>query len=504
MRTTHSVTTTSLLVLSCALCAAAAAAQQTDARALVIVVDGLRPDYVTPDLMPNLCREAGQGVVCEAHHSVIPTLTRVNSAALSTGCYPATNGLMDNTVYFPQVDAAKGLSTGDRAVLLKIEETLAAPVLTRPPMADLLADRGKRLLVASVGSSGSATLLNPGGRGAGTLHYEFALPETRRAHVVETVGPEPPDELPGGPRSQWLGDAYLKIGLAELAPDATILWFSDPDHTAHAKGIGSPETLEGIHLVDAQLGRIFAEHRERGLKVNVFVMSDHGFSTQIGGLNVSGVLVREGLKESARSSDVIVLGGVVYVNEGGDDRIRRIVHALQREPNAGAIFTRARAAGSHEGFVPGTLSFDLMHWNHARAADVWVGNRWTNEKNEYGYPGKTTKSGKAGHGSMSPWDIHTTLIAFGPDIKSGTRNPLPSATVDIAPTVAHLLGTDAYEGMDGRVLHEVLRGQADPDAAEVEELTYTATTEDGSYTATVSTSTLAGKRYVNHSKATRN
>ena len=63
---------------------------------LLIILDGLRPDYVTPDLMPNLCALGKRGVVCEAHHSVFPTVTRVNSASVATGSTPAITTFMGN------------------------------------------------------------------------------------------------------------------------------------------------------------------------------------------------------------------------------------------------------------------------------------------------------------------------------------------------------------------------------------------------------------------------
>ena len=39
---------------------------------LVIVVDGLRPDYVTPEVMPRLFRLGQRGIVFNAHHAVFP------------------------------------------------------------------------------------------------------------------------------------------------------------------------------------------------------------------------------------------------------------------------------------------------------------------------------------------------------------------------------------------------------------------------------------------------
>src|SRR4029077_13217857 len=81
---------------------------------LVIVVDGLRPDYVTPDLMPRLLRLGRRGIVFNAHHSVLPTVTRVNASSIATGAYPETHGLLGNTVFFPRVAPARFLDTSDR------------------------------------------------------------------------------------------------------------------------------------------------------------------------------------------------------------------------------------------------------------------------------------------------------------------------------------------------------------------------------------------------------
>jgi predicted AlkP superfamily pyrophosphatase or phosphodiesterase len=42
---------------------------------LVIVVDGLRPDYITAEVMPRLFGLGQRGIVFTAHHSVFPTVT---------------------------------------------------------------------------------------------------------------------------------------------------------------------------------------------------------------------------------------------------------------------------------------------------------------------------------------------------------------------------------------------------------------------------------------------
>jgi len=111
---------------------------------LVIVVDGLRPDYITPDLMPRLVRLGQRGIVLSAHHSVYPTVTRVNASSMATGAYPETHGLLGNTVYVPGANPLRGLDTGSRENLESIARA-EGRLLTSPSLGELLQQAGRKL-----------------------------------------------------------------------------------------------------------------------------------------------------------------------------------------------------------------------------------------------------------------------------------------------------------------------------------------------------------------------
>src|SRR6202023_2762108 len=66
---------------------------------VLMVWDGLRPDFVTQRDTPNLFRLAREGVRFDKHHSIFPTLTMVNATALATGAPPGVNGLEGNVFY---------------------------------------------------------------------------------------------------------------------------------------------------------------------------------------------------------------------------------------------------------------------------------------------------------------------------------------------------------------------------------------------------------------------
>ena len=59
------------------------------------------------------------------------------------------------------------------------------------------------------------------------------------------------------------------------------------------------------------------------------------------------------------------------------------------------------------------------------------------------------------HGSFSPVDVQNTLIAYGPDFREGLKDTLPTGNVDVAPTVAGILGLSLPRA-DGRGLSKVV------------------------------------------------
>ncbi len=471
---------------------------------LVIVVDGLRPDYVTPALMPRLTRLGRRGVVFTRHHSVFPTVTRVNASSMTTGAYPETHGLLGNTVYIPSVNATKGINTGSRENLEAIARA-NGPLLHAPSLGEILPAAGKTLFVAASGTSGAAFLLNTRGSGA-VIHQEFTRPASLGAHLLEKLGPVPPSAMPNAALNTRAVDAYLTIGLDEMRPDVAFLWISDPDHTAHDKGVGSETTNDALRLVDGEIGRIEDALKAKGFadRTNVIVASDHGFSTHTGALELAALVAPFAKPLPDGSSDIVVAEGAIHFRAGVDAaRVAAIVAMLQRRPEVGAIFTRSARPGGAEGVVPGTLSFDVARWNHPRSAEILVSANWTGDKNGAGYPGTTADGGVAGHGTSSPYDVHNTLIAAGPDFREHASSDAPTGNVDLAPTLLRLLGIAIPVSMTGRVIEEGLRNRPRIAAVPVDRVTQTVKSPDGRYTLSAHLSKAAGKTYLDFTDVTR-
>jgi len=476
-------------------------------RHLLIVVDGLRPDYVTADVMPRVTALGRRGVVFRHHHSVYPTVTRVNASSISTGAYPDTHGLLGNSVFFPRVDPRKFLDTANRDNLLKIAET-DGRLLTAPTLGETLQAAGRKMLVVSSGSTGSAFLNNHTVAGGAILHYEYALPDELRAAMNSAIGP-PPDGNAYAALDHYAVDAFLKVGIPRVDPSVTVMWLSGLDSTAHSKGIGDPATVDILRHVDAEIGRTEDGLRDAGLldSYDIWVTSDHGFSTHTGAADLGAILNPFAAALPDGSPRIVSSEGAVYVRDGDEAAVLAIVKALQRTPRIGAIFTRAVQPGSFDGRAPGTLSFDSVHWNHERSAQILFSPDWTDDANAHGMRGTVASGGTAGHGSSSPWDIHNTLIAAGPDLKQGISIDVPSANVDFTPTFLTLLGLRIPPSVQGRPLQEALVDGPAPNTIAVKALEHTVGTDDGSYvvTATFSIVTSAGReyRYFDQTKTTR-
>src|SRR5437660_6460785 len=147
---------------------------------LGLVLDGLRPDAITPGETPNLWRLRQEGVNFPNSHAVFPTVTRVNATAISTGTYPDRNGILGNRIYVRAVDPNFAFSNDDHRNLLRLDEATGGGMVLAKSLAEILAERGKRLAVVSSGSTGQALVLNPRApKGVGMLINGYWEPGVR-------------------------------------------------------------------------------------------------------------------------------------------------------------------------------------------------------------------------------------------------------------------------------------------------------------------------------------
>ena len=160
--------------------------------------------------------------------------------------------------------------------------------------------------------------------------------------------------------------------------------------------------------------------------------------------------------------------GVVVAANGGSDyfylpghdlpTVQNLVKFLQQREEYGAIFVDSRY-----GSIPGTLSMAQVNLENATRRndgqpDVVVSFNWDGAASIQGMTGIEFESagGQRGmHGSFGTPDVHNVLIANGPSFKTAATVTNPTGNVDLAPTVAYLLGLSLPKA-DGRIIDEAL------------------------------------------------
>jgi arylsulfatase A-like enzyme len=224
-----------------------------------------------------------------------------------------------------------------------------------------------------------------------------------------------------------------------------------------------------------------------------------------GAKGLNQILIDNGLKQSATSDDVVTAGGAIYIKDHNPETIKKIVSVLRPQQFVGAIFTKGAKAGDMKGFVEGTLSFETIHWNHSRAADILVDANWDDRVNSAGYAGASFMGGVAGHGTIGYWDVHIPLIVSGPAFKNAFESELPTSNVDLAPTVLHILNIAIPATMDGRVMSEMLRKPVPGAAtkAKKETIEAQASYPGGTYKVTMERTILGKYQYVDGAKTER-
>ncbi|HTX67393.1 MAG TPA: alkaline phosphatase family protein [Opitutaceae bacterium] len=458
--------------------AARAADQYTGRQVVLIVWDGMRPDFVTEPNTPHLWALAQAGVFFANHHPVYLSSTEVNGTAMATGEYPAHSHVIANTDYRPRIDPAHTVGIEVPAVIRKGDEVSGGHYLATPTVAEILHAHGLATVVA--GSKDVALLHDRAVRAdapgvSPVLFQGESEPPALAAALTAAQGAFP---TPGKPddkrnRDDWTTQALIGTLWQDGVPPYTLLWLAEPDSTQHVTAPGSPESLAAIKHCDDILGRIQTELDRRGLRAttDVLVVSDHGFSTISRKVDVAAELAGAGFDARRSVAGGLQPGQVMVVSDGGSSLLyvgghdaavcARLAAWLQRQDWTGVLFARAP--------LDGTFPLTTAHLDAPAAPDLVVALRWSVDKSANGTPGmvvsdlKATSAKIGNHASLSRYDMHNTLVAGGPDFRSGVRDPLPSANCDVGPTILWILGVrDEVAKMDGRVLGEALTGAAPP------------------------------------------
>ena len=472
---------------------------------LIFGMDGLQPAQITPEQMPNLSALADGGVNFQNHHSVYPTVTRVNVASITTGRVPGAHGIVGNSMLVRDLDRHKPI-VALMPDLVRLREKTGSVLLT-PSLAELLSTSGKNLIAVGCGSTGNSFLWNsnPDLWGGATIHPDFSLPNDLHGEVLDKFGSWPSVSVPDTARIDHAVSILTDYVLADRDASVVVFWSSDPDRTQHEAGVGSDQGTRALSGVDRQLGRVLDRLEKSGRKADtdVIIVSDHGYSTIKGLVDVETQIRDAGFPMGDLPGGVVVAdnGGTMlfYVPEHDTATADLLAHWLMSQWWCGSI-----VASKSIGEIEGVLSANSVGVEGVRAADLTMSFSWSSEPNSAGYKGHVyNMSGGLGlgtHGSMGRTEQRNVMIASGPSFKSGVVVQTPTGNIDLAPTTLRLLGLDCDIEMDGRVLEEALIDGPDPSTiGSINDLLRAERSIDaGVYRQEVSVSRIGSTTYVNH------
>ena len=426
-----------LLTALALLGAASASAQgRANPRAFVLVVcDGLRPDFATQREMPHLYQLAREGVRFERQHAEYPTVTMVNAAALATGATAGSNGIFGDAMYLGPALARGGASLASDSLKafargpVGLEDTALLEAANSSGGfggyllgLDTIAQEVEREngFIAIVGKRGPTflfdTRVNTVNDGRDSLHqphadYMFlsddadfpASLDPARQSLPARSREGVPDRERDRAFARFVADRALPAAKKALDgghPALVVLWLHNPDLTQHLAGLGTAPALQALAGADQDLMTVRSAIDSLGLgdRADLMVVSDHGFATIRLRVRLAALLVSAGLKQSLDSDDVIIApnGGsdLVYLSRGAfptrealRERLQKIVDFCEAQEWCGPIFSRELAvvapptkrgrrrdtAAVYQGWIEGTFAESAIGLlNESRSPDLII------------------------------------------------------------------------------------------------------------------------------------
>ncbi len=361
---------------------------------LVISFDGFRWDYPELHGAPALQALAAEGVRAESLVPSFPSKTYPNHYTLVTGLRPEHHGIIANTMWDPEWNAA--FSLADRAAVEDGRWWEGEPIWVG-------VERAGRVTASSFWPGSEAAI--GGVRPTYWGRYDETVADEKRVDEVL---------------------AWLDLPV-EKRPRLITLYFDEPDSGGHRFGPASPQAAAAVAHVDSLLARLRAGVAARGLAnaIDWIVVSDHGMTAV-------------DPKRSIVLADFVDVAGVAI-----DDL--SVFGLLRPQPGTEDALVR-RLTGAHphlHAARKGAMPERLHYRAHRRIPEVvvWADAGWTIFATRADLAAARAKPNPAlgNHGyDPAERDMHGIFIAAGPSFKKGLTTP-PLDNVDVYPLLTRLL-----------------------------------------------------------------
>jgi hypothetical protein len=416
-------------------------------RAILVTLDGLRRDLISPETTPNLAAFAKSAETFTDYRTVFPSCTRVVSASIATGCHPARHELQGNSLALMENGVLVPHDAG-HPDFLQHKRRVTGRSLAVPTLAERLANAGGAIIFSNV-SPGAAYAHDPDGHGY--VYHRAGSFGPGRVPVPDSEQLRVEPDLSG---DRKMTERFIREVLFKRRPALGVLWLGDPDATQHNYPLGSAENLEALKQSDLRAQEVIEAVltcRASGEDILLMVGSDHGHQTVTGVIDIEHDFISAGLKDSENSRDVVAVSNgtsaLIYVHPDYSGRIPPLRAHLERVDWVGRV-------------VPAE-TLDLIGQAPHHCLAFAISMRASDEPNAHGVrgtslvakpaSGKADRLGCGQHGGLAPFEQAPFLFVAGDGFATGLAREEAARVIDIAPTVLAHLGV-SYSGMDGRAL----------------------------------------------------
>ena len=418
-----------------------------DKLAVIVITDGLRRDSIEAQSTPALDVLRGESVWLRRHRSAAPSVTRVCSATIATGCYPLRHELAGNKLCLLDHGKLRLLDVGVPSFFSLCRE-LRGHVLGVPTLAQRTEAAGGLRMYGNA-SPGAAYVQDPTHRGhvfhrAGSFGPRGQLPQSEALNVSSDLA---------GDRAmteRFIDDLENQLAAVNL------LWLGHPDTTQHHCPLGSPEHLEALRRTDENVSAVYAcvdELRRKGKDVLFIAGSDHGHETVSGLVDIDKQLAEAGFESELASGRLVTApnGTAALVYLQAPEAVRARLEAFLRQADWLSDVVCRR-------------QFELYGISQAPALEFFLSLKSDPAAlNPYGVageslaclvPGSPYPIGCGQHGGLGLHEQSPYCLVNHPGLRPSEISAATDLTL-IAPTVLRFLGL-SLDGLDGRSLQQIL------------------------------------------------
>lgn len=262
-------------------------------KALILVIDGCAPSYLTKETAPEIYRLAAEpGSFSKTVQGAVPTVTNVNHACILSGQFPKDTHVVGNYYYHPE--------TGEQGFIEAEGFMKSLTILERYQAAG-----GKTALLTVKGK-----IMDVFGKG---VDIGISVQRPDEALLSNLKLPMPP-EVQSPESSQWIFQAAYQC-IKKESPD--LVYCTTNDFVMHHYGPKTHQAREQMRALDEAVSQIHGLEPER----EIYITADHGMNQKTTLINLQAISDKAGfhmvcvppLKDRYIENHIYQEGGILYL-----------------------------------------------------------------------------------------------------------------------------------------------------------------------------------------------